>query len=173
VEVMKRLRQQAIRDVLARRVVRTQEELVAALGERGIRVTQATVSRDMAEMGLTKTGAPGAQAYALPDGGTDSRAAAERRLRTILRDLPVEVRVSGTLLVIRAVPGSAHAIAAALDRSHWPDVVGSVAGDDTLFVAFADGEALERARERLLGLVSDPEAAPPADSDRPPEGPRV
>ena len=63
-----------------------------------------------------------------------------------------QVRESGLMLVIRAVPGTAHAIATALDRARWPDVLGTIAGDDTLFVACTDAISLERTRKRLLRL---------------------
>lgn len=149
---MKRLRQQAIRDVLARHAVRTQGELVLALGERGIHATQATVSRDIREMGLAKVGPPGAQRYALPARPVGPPQTPEERLALLLRDIPLELRASGLLLVIRAVPGSAHAIAAALDRACWPEVVGTIAGDDTLFVACADEAGLARVRARLADL---------------------
>ena len=75
------------------------------------------------------------------------------RLRKLFRDLPVEIREAGLLLVIRTLPGSAHAIAAALDRARWPEVAGSIAGDDTLFVAFTDRNSLGRVRRRLLRLT--------------------
>ena len=75
------------------------------------------------------------------------------RLRTLLADLPVEVREAGLLLVIRTLPGSAHAIAAALDRARWPEVAGSIAGDDTLFVAFPDRGSLQRIKRRLEALT--------------------
>jgi transcriptional regulator of arginine metabolism len=64
----------------------------------------------------------------------------------------VDVRVAGNLLVLRTLPGSAHAIAAALDRVRWPEVAGSIAGDDTVFIAFADKAALRRIRQRLESL---------------------
>ena len=76
----------------------------------------------------------------------------EDRLRALLKDLPVDFRESGLLLVIRTLPGSAHAIAAALDRARWPEVAGSIAGDDTVFVAFPDRGALQRVRRRLSSL---------------------
>ena len=76
----------------------------------------------------------------------------EQRLTQLLSDLPIEVHRSGTMLVIRAVPGTAHAIAAAIDRSHWDDVLGTIAGDDTLFVACADDRAMARVKKRLLRL---------------------
>ena len=152
-DVMKRLRQQAIRDLLGQRDVRTQQELVAALRDRGFRATQATVSRDVAELGLVKRGVRGTQAYALPNCTDDREQTGEDRLGVLLQDLPVELRPAGLLLVLRAVPGSAHAIAAAVDRCRWPEVVGSIGGDDTVFLAFADRAALQRIRQRLTRLA--------------------
>jgi hypothetical protein len=65
---------------------------------------------------------------------------------------PVDIREAGLMLVLRTLPGSAHAIAAALDRTRWPEVIGSIAGDDTVFVAFSDRVSLQRIRGRLAGL---------------------
>ena len=152
-EVMKQLRQQAIRDLLELHPVRTQHELAAALRERGFRATQATVSRDVAELGLVKLARGGNQGYALPPRVDELEISGEDRLRKLMHDLPIEIRVSGLLLVVRTVPGSAHAIAAALDRAHWNEVVGSIAGDDTLFIAFADRSSLQRTRKRLIRLA--------------------
>ncbi len=151
-EVMKQLRQRAIRDLLTQRPIRTQQELAAALRERGFRATQATISRDVAELGLIKTGQAGTLTYAVPARLTEAETTGEERLRALLRDLPVDVREAGLLLVLKALPGSAHAIAAALDRARWPEVVGSIAGDDTLFVAFADRSSLQRVKARLTQL---------------------
>jgi transcriptional regulator of arginine metabolism len=152
-EVMKQMRQQAIRDLLEQHPIRTQHELAATLRERGFRATQATVSRDVAELGLVKVSRSGVQVYALPPRVDEMELSGEERLRKLVRDLPVEVRQAGLLLVVRTVPGSAHAIAAALDRAHWSEVVGSIAGDDTLFIAFADRTSLQRVRKRLLRLA--------------------
>ena len=152
-EAMKRARQQAIGDVVRKRKLRTQQELVAALRDKGFKATQATVSRDITEMGLVKVRHQGAQVYALPSSEEVVEQSGEQRLAELLQDLPVDVRESGTLLVIRAVPGTAHAIAAALDRARWEDVLGTIAGDDTLFVACTDGPALQRTRRRLLRLA--------------------
>jgi arginine repressor len=69
---------------------------------------------------------------------TEAESTGEERLRALLHDLPVDIREAGLMLVVKTLPGSAHAIAAALDRTRWPEVVGSIAGDDTVFVAFAD-----------------------------------
>ena len=152
-EVMKQHRKGAIRDVVGRRPIRTQQELAAALRERGFRTTQATISRDVAELGLIKVTRDGTVAYALPPRLVEAETSGEDRLRKLLNDLPVELHDAGLLLVVRTLPGSAHAIAAALDRARWPDVAGSIAGDDTVFVAVPDRASLQRTRRRLLRLI--------------------
>ena len=153
-EVIKRLRQQQIRDLIATRPVRTQHELAAALRERGYRATQATISRDVSEMGLIKQTREGTRGYAIPPRVEQPETTGEERLALVLRNLPVEIRTAGLLLVVKAVPGSAHAIAAALDRSGWTEVAGSIAGDDTVFVACTDRAGLERVRKRLTRLAT-------------------
>jgi transcriptional regulator of arginine metabolism len=152
VEVIKRLRQQQIRDLVDSRPIRTQHELAAALRERGYRATQATVSRDVTEMGLIKQSNNGSRGYALPPVVQQPETTAEERLALVLRNLPVDIRHAGNLLVVRAVPGSAHPIAAALDRTGWPEVIGSIAGDDTVFVACPDRSSAERISRRLSQL---------------------
>jgi transcriptional regulator of arginine metabolism len=151
-EVIKQLRQREIRDLLAQRPIRTQQELAAALRDRGFRATQATISRDVAELGLIKSSQDGVQSYTVPARVTEAESTGEERLRALLHDLPVNVREAGLMLVIKTLPGSAHAIAAALDRTRWSEVVGSIAGDDTVFVVFADRAALQRVRGRLASL---------------------
>ena len=151
-EVMKQLRHRAMRDLLDQRPIRTQQELASALRERGFRTTQATISRDVAELGLIKVTRDGTAVYALPPRLVEAETSGEDRLRRLLRDLPAELRESGLIVVIRTLPGSAHAIAAALDRARWPEVAGSVAGDDTVFVAVTDRAALKRVRQRLVHL---------------------
>jgi transcriptional regulator of arginine metabolism len=151
-EVIKQLRQREIRDLLAQRPIRTQQELATALRDRGFRATQATISRDVAELGLIKSNQDGVQTYTVPARVTEAESTGEERLRALLHDLPVDIRESGLMIVIRTLPGSAHAIAAALDRTRWSEVVGSIAGDDTVFVACADRAALQRVRGRLAGL---------------------
>ncbi len=151
-EVIKRLRQQQIRDLVSSRPVRTQAELAAALRERGYRATQATISRDVTEMGLVKQSSNGSRGYALPPLIQHPETTAEERLALVLRSLPVDIRQAGNLLVVRAVPGSAHPIAAALDRTGWPEVIGSIAGDDTVFVACGDRSSAERISRRLTQL---------------------
>src|SRR5689334_9017920 len=152
-EVMKQLRHRAIRDLVAARPIRTQLELAAALRERGFRTTQATMSRDVSELGLVKAARDGTQAYALPGRLVEAETSGEDRLRALLHELPIEIREAGLLLVIRTLPGSAHAIAAALDRARWPEIAGSIAGDDTVFVACPDHSALKRAANRIRELI--------------------
>jgi transcriptional regulator of arginine metabolism len=152
-EVMKQLRQRAIRDLVEQRPIRTQQELAAALRERGFRATQATISRDVAELGLGKGSREGRSAYVLPPRLRDAEVSGEDRLRRLLADVPVEFRTADLLLVIKTLPGSAHAVAAALDRTRWPEAIGSIAGDDTVFVATADRASLRRLRDRLIGLA--------------------
>lgn len=151
-EVMKQLRQRAIRDLVDQRPIHTQQELAAALRERGFRATQATISRDVAELGLGKASRDGRSAYVLPARLRDLEASGEERLRRLLLDVPVEFRTADLLLVIKTLPGSAHAVAAALDRTRWPEIIGSIAGDDTVFVATGDKPSLQRLRDRLIGL---------------------
>jgi transcriptional regulator of arginine metabolism len=148
-DVMKQLRHRAVRDLVSTRPIRTQQELAGALRERGFRTTQATMSRDVAELGLVKAARDGIQAYSLPTRLVEAESSGEDRLRALLHDLPIEVREAGLLLVIRTLPGSAHAIAAALDRARWPEVAGSIAGDDTVFVACPDRNALRRVATRV------------------------
>jgi transcriptional regulator of arginine metabolism len=151
-EVIKQLRQREIRDLLGQRPIRTQQELAGALRERGFRATQATISRDVAELGLIKASHDGVQSYTVPARVTEAESTGEERLRALLHDLPVDIREAGLMLVLKALPGSAHAIAAALDRTRWSEVVGSIAGDDTVFVAFADRASMQRVRARLASL---------------------
>jgi transcriptional regulator of arginine metabolism len=117
---MKQLRQRAIRDLVEQRAIRTQQELAAALRERGFRTTQATISRDVAELGLIKAPRAGMQAYAIPPRLREADTSGEERMRRLLRDMPVEIREAGTMLVMKTLPGSAHPLAAALYRARWP-----------------------------------------------------
>src|SRR5450756_397004 len=107
---MKQLRQRAIRDLVEQRPIRTQQELAAALRERGFRATQATISRDIAELQLVKVDREGVAVYALPVRLAEADPTGEERLRRLFRDIPVEFREAGLLLVLVTLPGSAHAI---------------------------------------------------------------
>lgn len=151
---MKGLRHQAIRDLVTRQRVRTQQELAAALRERGFRATQATISRDVSELGLHKATRDGVLAYAMPARSLETEATAEERLRGLVRDLPFEIHEAGLLLVLRTLPGSAHALANALDRTPWPEVVGTIAGDDTVFVACRDRASRQLVQQRLKRIAT-------------------
>jgi transcriptional regulator of arginine metabolism len=135
----KRKRQEAILSLIRKHAIATQEELVAHLRRAGVRTTQATVSRDIAELGLARVpgSGPGLSRYAqLGEGlGAASTAAREERLQRLLRDLPLTVRRGQGLAVLISTPGSAQPIASALDGTGWSEIVGTVAGDDTVFVA--------------------------------------
>lgn len=149
----KELRHRALRDIVSRRPIRTQRELVAALKSQGIPATQATLSRDITELELTKVERAGSLAYALPVGAGVEQTA-EARLASLLSDAPAEIASAGSILVLKTLPGSAHAIAASLDRLHLKEIVGTVAGDDTLFVAVRDEAALRSLRARLRALAA-------------------
>lgn len=129
----KRLRQRALLRAVASRRVARQEDLVAQLRRAGFHATQATVSRDILELGLVKVRGPeGGHFYAAPrpDG-----AAGPERLRRFCEDYPVEGAVADNLVVLRSSPGTAHALAAAIDACALDGVIGTLAGDDTVFVA--------------------------------------
>ena len=153
---MKQLRQRAIRDLVEQRPIRTQQELATALRERGFRATQATVSRDVKELGLGKGSRDGRSAYVVPPRLRDAEVSGEDRLRRLLEAVPAEVRTAGLLLILKTLPGSAHPIAAAIDRTLWPEIAGTIAGDDTVFVATPDKGSLRRLRDRVIALSGRP-----------------
>jgi transcriptional regulator of arginine metabolism len=136
--VSKRKRQEAILSLIARHQIATQEELVERLERVGIHTTQATVSRDIAELGLVRVGGPESH-YVKPDEGLGaaSPAGREDRLRRLLRDLPLTVRRGQGFAVLTTTPGSANSLASAIDAAAWPEVIGTIAGDDTIFAALA------------------------------------
>ncbi len=146
-------RRDQVRRLIAAGGVHTQAELVAALRARGGEVTQATISRDLASLGVVRGFRGGRLTYLLPDDMTDGAGAAEGRLRRLLADLPLTIGETAPLVVLRTSPGGANAIASAIDLSHWADVVGTIAGDDTIFVACTDAAAMHRFRGRLEAFI--------------------
>ncbi len=128
----KALRHHRILDLVSREPMVTQEEMVRRLSQQGLKVTQATLSRDIKELGLVKT----ADGYAVP--GTGAEAAPAPSLSRLLREFVVDVREAQNLLVVKTTPGSAQPVAAALDAESWPEVVGTIAGDDTILVISSD-----------------------------------
>lgn len=148
-------RQHLVAKLLAAHPVSSQEQLVALLAGEQVAATQATVSRDLDDLGAIKVRAGGGETvYAIPDHPKDQRAP-DDHLRRIFGDWVVEVAHSGNLVVLRTPPGSAHVVGSALDRSGLPEVIGTVAGDDTLLVVAAEdrtgAEVADRLRE-LAGL---------------------
>jgi len=131
-------RQEAILSLIGKHQIATQEELVDQLRRVGIHTTQATVSRDIGELGLVRVGGPESH-YVKPNDalGAASPAGREERLRRLLRDLPLTVRRGQGIAVLTTTPGSASSLASAIDGAAWPEVLGTVAGDDTIFVALA------------------------------------
>lgn len=145
-------RRRAIRELLARLPVGSQAQLVKELAALGIVATQATVSRDIAEMGLVKVARSGRHVYLAPEDLASSRPDSDERLRRILADIPVTVGRSGLILVLTGSPGSASAIAQAIDESSLHEQEGTIAGDNTLIVLFSDSERLERWHARFRAL---------------------
>ncbi|MEO7177823.1 MAG: arginine repressor [Allosphingosinicella sp.] len=131
-------RQKAIADLIRAEPLGSQEEVTARLGGLGFSVTQATVSRDLDQMGAVKVKKGGALSYALPDRIGDNDWAATR-LRHILAEWVLSIEAAGNLIVMRTPPGSAHLVGLALDQARLDQVAGTICGDDTLFVAVKDG----------------------------------
>ncbi|MDH4277723.1 MAG: arginine repressor [Acidimicrobiia bacterium] len=132
-------RQHRIARLLFDNAVTSQSQLVDLLAADNVAATQATVSRDLDELGAVKVRVPGgATVYAIPEHPTEQLAPHEH-LRRVLGEWLADVTRSGDLVVLRTPPGSAHVVASALDRSGIDDMVGTVAGDDTLLAIAAEG----------------------------------
>jgi len=153
--VSKAQRQHRILKLLEQHVVTNQTQLVELLETDGIRATQATVSRDLEDLGAIKVRAGGGDSlYAIPELPKD-QVAPEDHLRRVFGDWVVDVAHSGNLIVLRTPPGSAHVVAAALDRSDRPEILGTVAGDDTLLIVVAEdvgGSTLAADLSDLAGM---------------------
>ena len=130
-------RQRMIADWLREHRVGSQEEVVARLALAGIAATQATVSRDLLELGAVKLKREGSIRYVMPDQVEPGHAAA--KLDRLLAEWVDSIIPAGNLLVLRTPPGSANLVANALDSADLPELVGTIAGDDTIFVALAEG----------------------------------
>ncbi len=138
----KQKRQEAILALIRKRQIATQDELVRQLHRSGLEATQATVSRDIAELGLVRVAGPDSH-YVQPENGLGVASQAGREDRLLV-----------------TLPGSAHTLASALDATAWPEMVGTVAGDDTIFVALNGKKGgYESVAQRLarLGAYVDPE----------------
>jgi transcriptional regulator of arginine metabolism len=135
----------------------SQEELTEQLRARGHQVTQATVSRDLVSLGAVKVKREGALRYVLPD-QFGARDWAAGQLERIVREWVHEIEAAGPLLVLRTPPGSAHLVASAIDQAQSLDLAGTVAGDDTIFLAVRDGysvPAVLRRFEAMMGRIKE------------------
>ncbi len=143
-------RRTQILELLRTEAVATQEDLRRKLARRGIHVTQATVSRDIEELGLVKT----REGYRLPD-AAETSAVPQPTLPVILKEFLREARQASNLVVLKTHPGNAHSVAVALDAESWPEVVGTVAGDDTILVATPSARLAGQFRKKILALVAE------------------
>jgi transcriptional regulator of arginine metabolism len=137
-------RHNAIRVLVERRPVANQDELRRALEKQGFEVTQATLSRDVNELGLVK----GPEGYALP-GIAVAIAEAGPSIETLLRNFVTGVKQAQNLLVVRTTSSSAQPVAMALDQEEWEEIVGTVGGDDTVLVICSDNRAAQRLKARI------------------------
>ncbi|HSF27103.1 MAG TPA: arginine repressor [Actinomycetes bacterium] len=166
-------RRQRIADVLARHEVRSQGELARLLAEDGIEVTQATLSRDLDELGAVKVRAgAGPLVYAVPGEGGDrtprpgGQAGDDGRLARLCGELLVSAQASANLVVLRTPPGAAQFLASAIDRADLEAVLGTIAGDDTVLLICRGPDGAALATE-LLALAEGGDAAPDESAPQP------
>lgn len=142
----KSYRQGQIMKLIRARHLHTQEDLARALRTIGIPATQVTLSRDIRELGLVKT----------PEGysqGVSENAQSGSDVAALARELVRDIRVAQNLLVLRTPPGHANAVAVGLDKAAWPEVTGTIAGDDTVLVVAADARTAELLRAKFLKFL--------------------
>lgn len=135
---MKTVRQVAILDIIEKQEIETQEELASALNARGIRVTQATVSRDIKELRLLKVLTPSGK-YKYATGDQADNNLTDRFIRMLAESL-LSVSSANNLIVVKTLSGSANVAAEALDSMHWPEVLGTLAGDNTVLLIIRSNE---------------------------------
>jgi transcriptional regulator of arginine metabolism len=143
--ISKKARQGKILDAIRRREIRSQEELSSLLRKEGIDVTQATLSRDIRELGLVKVRG----SYQIS--GEIRSSPPDDMLRRAFAQYVVQTGVSENILMIRTSPGNAHSMAVVLDATQWPEVLGTVAGDDTVFVLLRNS----RLGKKVLGRIEE------------------
>jgi transcriptional regulator of arginine metabolism len=149
-------RQHRILRILEQQPVSSQAQLVQLLDAEGVVATQATVSRDLEELGAVKVRIPGGtMAYAIPDFTRGERTSSDDHLKRLMSEFVLEVAHSANIVVLRTPPGSAHVVGSALDRAGRPEILGTVAGDDTLFLVVREsvgGAAVAAELAALAGL---------------------
>lgn len=154
-----------IAQLLGEHAVSNQQVLVELLGAEGVEATQATVSRDLEELGAVKVRVPGGDTvYALPELPAQTLAP-EDHLRRVLGEWVVDAAWSGNLVVLRTPPGSAHVVGSALDRSAYDGVVGTVAGDDTVLVVAAEDVGAATVGRQLAAMAGLDQGGPPSAPD--------
>ncbi|MFZ0774372.1 MAG: ArgR family transcriptional regulator [Candidatus Sulfotelmatobacter sp.] len=144
----KALRQRAVLEAVRQGPVANQEDLQRALRKRGFRVGQATLSRDVRDLNLSKTAA----GYALPQGESASGLALPP-VQRLVREFVLEVRPAQNLLVLKTIVGSAQPVAAALDEREWEGMVGTIAGDDTILIVCPDKDAAKKIATRIEEML--------------------
>lgn len=149
---MKSGRHRKIREIIENKNIETQTELASELRKQGLNVTQATVSRDIKEMGLVKisTG-PNRSRYSLPTRLPMTNVF--ERLQRMFKDSVTNLDFSENLILIRTLPGTAHAVASCIDNLEWKEILGSVAGDDTILVVVKPKEAVGDLINRFEDLL--------------------
>jgi transcriptional regulator of arginine metabolism len=148
---MKSNRHANIIAIIKEQIVATQEELGEALEAKGIMVTQATLSRDIKELGLVKISTPeGRYRYSMPQDRLPGDMV--RRAQKMLEDAVISIDAAENILVIKTMHGNAQGVAAAFDDLDWPEVVGTVAGDDTIMAVIRNKSQVEEILERLAQL---------------------
>lgn len=161
-------------ELIREQQVRSQTELAELLAGDGVQVTQATLSRDLDELGAVKVrGGDGPAVYLIPEDGKRPLRDAEHapaRLIRLLRELLTGVDSSGNITVLRTPPGAAHYLASALDRAGLPEVVGTIAGDDTILVVAREATGGAALGEQLSGWAASHPGLPIVDQNRPGEG---
>jgi transcriptional regulator of arginine metabolism len=164
-------RQHRVARIVEQHAVTSQAQLVDLLAAEGVVATQATVSRDLEDMGAVKVRVAGGEpVYAIPELAKE-RVAPEDHLRRVLGEWVVEVAHSANLVVLRTPPGSAHVVGSAIDRAGLSDVLGTVAGDDTVLLVVSERAGGEKVAHRISGFAFGTSAATPADR-QPPESPQ-
>ncbi len=149
---MKHARQEKILQIINENTVETQEQLIEKLLEAGFNVTQATVSRDVRELKLTKISC-GFGVYKYVVSSRDSHAHSAKFLN-MLKEMVTGVDHAGNLVVVKTFPGMAQAAAAALDSMEYPEIIGSIAGDDTVMLVIRSAEATRAFSLELSGLIN-------------------
>jgi transcriptional regulator of arginine metabolism len=145
-------RQRAIVDMLREGSATTQDEVAERLAETGFDVTQAVVARDLEQIGAVKVKREGKLSYSLPEKLGDRNWPVDR-LKRIFAEWVQAVETSGSMVVVRTPPGSAHLVALAVDQAKLPEIVGTIAGDDALFIAVRSSLPAEPLAQRLRDLM--------------------